>query len=308
MIAELSEVVARVEAVVVTPGEELDVPVLARRLATSEYHLRRMFSALAGMPLSDYVRRRRMTLAAADLIAGDEVLAVAVRHGYGSSEAFGRAFRAVHGSRPADVRRDGGPLRSQPVLRFHLTVEGSTPMDVHVVEQPAFRLLGPSARVPLVHRGINPHIAAFLRGLPPGTTDALAATAEARAEGESEQVGPAGVVAVSDGVDPDGREGTELTYQQAIAVALGTPAEVPGLPAGVALDVIDVPAGSWAVFRSSGPFPDALQDLWARTATEWFPSQPYRARPGPSLLTVELDGTEEAPTGDCRLWLPVERT
>lgn len=305
MIAELTEVVDLVEAVVATPGEELDVPGLARRLGTSEYHLRRLFSALARMPLSEYVRRRRMTLAAADLLAGEEVLTVAVRHGYGSSEAFGRAFRAVHGTRPADVRRDGGPLRSQPLLRFHLTVEGSTPMDVHVIDQPAFRLVGPSTRVPLIHHGINPHIAAFLRGLPPGTLDALAAAATEQA---TAQVGPAGVVAVSDGVDPDGTEGSELTYQHGIAVPLGTTPEVPGIPADVELDVIDVPAGSWAVFSASGPFPDTLQDVWARTATEWFPSQPYRQRPGPSLLTVVLGGTSDAPTGDARLWLPVERT
>ena len=91
--------------------EEFDVSGLASSLGTTEYHLRRMFSALAGMPLSEYVRRRRMTVAAADVVRGeDDLLSIAVRHGYGSTEAFGRAFRAVHGARPGDVRRDGGPF------------------------------------------------------------------------------------------------------------------------------------------------------------------------------------------------------
>ncbi|MFV2105996.1 helix-turn-helix transcriptional regulator [Micromonospora sp. LOL_015] len=91
--------------------EELDMDALARTLGTTQYHLRRMFSSLAGMPLSEYVRRRRMTVAAAELVRGDDdLLSIAVRHGYGSTEAFGRAFRAVHGVGPSDVRRDGGPF------------------------------------------------------------------------------------------------------------------------------------------------------------------------------------------------------
>jgi AraC family transcriptional regulator len=69
-----------------------------------------MFSSLAGMPLSEYIRRRRMTLAAGDVIAGDDLLAIAVRYGYGSAEAFGRAFRSVHGIAPADARSHGGPF------------------------------------------------------------------------------------------------------------------------------------------------------------------------------------------------------
>ncbi|WP_442922498.1 helix-turn-helix transcriptional regulator [Microbacterium sp. Root53] len=98
--------------------QDMDLELFAARLGTTEYHLRRMFSSLAGMPLSEYVRRRRMTMAAADVIAGRDLLGIAVRYGYGSTEAFGRAFRAVHGVAPADVRRAGGPLRTQPGVPF----------------------------------------------------------------------------------------------------------------------------------------------------------------------------------------------
>ena len=101
--------------------DEIDVGGLAMSLGTTEYHLRRMFSSLAGMPLSEYVRRRRMAVAAADVLGDGELLGIAVKYGYGSTEAFGRAFRSVHGVGPGDVRRDGGPLRTQPQLRFRLT-------------------------------------------------------------------------------------------------------------------------------------------------------------------------------------------
>ena len=91
MIAALNRLVAMVED---DPGADVDLTRLAAEHGTTEYHLRRMFSSLAQMPLSEYVRRRRMTLAAAAVVTGEPVLDVAVRHGYGSAEAFGRAFRA----------------------------------------------------------------------------------------------------------------------------------------------------------------------------------------------------------------------
>ncbi len=143
MIAVLNLTVDAVEAQLADdPSLAVDVAALAARGGTSEHHLRRMFASLAGMPLSDYVRRRRMALAAADLVGtDDDLLTIAVRHGYGSTEAFGRAFRAVHGAGPGDVRRHGGPTRTQPRLRFHLSVEGSVPMDTRIVTLPALHLV-----------------------------------------------------------------------------------------------------------------------------------------------------------------------
>ncbi|WP_169582588.1 AraC family transcriptional regulator [Microbacterium thalassium] len=287
MIADLNRLVEYVDARLT---DDIDIAVLARDLATTEYHLRRMFSSLAGMPLSDYIRRRRMTVAATDLVGDGELLDIAVRYGYGSTEAFGRAFRAVHGVAPGDVRRDGGPLRAQPQLRFRLTVEGSTPMETHIVERPAFRLVGHAARVPLVHEGVNPHIQAHIAALP------LEEHARLKALSSAE---PGGLLQVSADVDPDYTEGSELTYLHGVAVAesAATPPD---------LDVIEVPAGAWAAFRVSGDYPAALQQAWAATATDWFPSNPWRLRPGPSMVAV-VDRSPDFATATCELWLPVER-
>lgn len=288
MIAVLNQVVEYVESHL---DEELDVSGLASRFATTEYHVRRMFSSLAGMPLSEYVRRRRMTVAAADVLAGGDLLDLAVRYGYGSTEAFGRAFRSVHGTRPSDVRRHGGPLRSQPQLRFRLTVEGNTTMDTRITERPAFRLVGRSARVPLVHTGVNSHIQSFITSLP------HTEHARLKALGDTD---PAGLLQVSADVDVDYTEGTELTYLHGVAVADGSP--VPD-----DLDVIAVDAGTWAVFRSSGTYPEELQSTWAATATDWFPSNPWRLRSGPSIVAV-IDRAADFSTATTELWLPVERT
>lgn len=287
MIAALNRLVETIEDDLT---DEIDIARLAAGLGTTEYHLRRMFSSLAGMPLSEYVRRRRMTLAAAEILGDGDLLGIAVRYGYGSTEALSRAFRSVHGVSPGDVRRNGGPLRTQPQLRFRLTVEGNTTMDVRIADRPAFRLIGHSARVPLVHHGANPHILAFVATLPEGEHVRLKRLSSTE---------PSGLLQVSADVDPDYTEGSELTYLHGVAVEVD--ALVPQ-----DLDSIDVPAGAWAAFRTSGPYPEALQSTWAATATDWFPSNPWRLRPGPSIVAV-LDRASDFSTATCELWLPVER-
>ena len=163
-------------------------------------------------------------------------------------------------------------------------------MDTRIADRPAFRLVGHSARVPLIHEGINPHIQAHIAGLPIEEHDRLKRLSSSE---------PAGLLQVSADVDPDYTEGSEMTYLHGVAVGFG-------MPVPVDLDVIAVPAGTWAVFRTSGPYPAALQSTWAATATDWFPSTPWRLRPGPSMVAIR-DRAADFSTATCELWLPVER-
>jgi AraC family transcriptional regulator len=163
-------------------------------------------------------------------------------------------------------------------------------MDTRIADRPAFRLIGHAVRVPLIHEGPNPHIQAYIASLPATEHERLKDLSDAE---------PHGLLQVSADVDPDYIEGSELTYLHGVAVSGGTP-----LPEG--LDVIDVESGEWAVFRTSGPYPAALQETWAATATDWFPSNPWRLRPGPSIVAV-LERSPDFATATCELWMPVER-
>ena len=162
-------------------------------------------------------------------------------------------------------------------------------MDTRIAHQPAFRLVGHSARVPLIHEGINPHIQAHIASLAPAEHARLKVLSNTE---------PAGLLQVSADVDPDYTEGSELTYLHGVAVTFDTTVSD--------LDTIQVEEGTWAVFRTSGRHPDALQATWAATATEWFPSNPWRLRPGPSIVAV-LDRAEDFSTAITELWLPIER-
>jgi AraC family transcriptional regulator len=270
----------------------LDQPIetaeLARIAFTSEYHFRRMFSALAGVPLSEYIRRRRLTVAGAEVLAGKETLLdIAVRYGYGSGEAFARAFRALHGVGPGEARRRGAVLYSQPRLSFRLVVEGSSGMRYRIVEKEEFRLVGRKARVPLVHEGMNPAIAEFVRGVGQEALDRLEELSDRE---------PRGVVHAAHHLDESRAEGTELDYYCGVAT---------GAPAPGDMEVLTVPAGTWAVFESSGAFPQAVQYLWRDVFTQWFPSNPYRSRPGPEISRIRV--SEDGKEADSELWIPVER-
>ena len=275
-----------IEAIDESLDAEIDVAGLARIALTSEYHFRRMFSTLAGMPLSEYIRRRRLTVAAAAVREGRESLSdIAVRFGYGSADAFSRAFTAVHGIGPEQARRPGAVLRSQPRLSFHLTIEGSTDMEYRIVTTEEFRIVGRSTRVPIVFSGPNPDIESFARSIGADERERLAARSDLE---------PAGVLSVCDEFDEERVEGSMLRY----TIGIATSAEPePGD------DVVPVEAGAWLVIEGEGPAPEAIQQLWARAYAEWLPANPYRLRPGPELLAVE-------PLDDGRargaLWLPVE--
>ncbi|GAA2261950.1 AraC family transcriptional regulator [Streptomyces indiaensis] len=295
MLDRLNQAMDRIERDL---GHTVDVADLARTACTSEYHLRRMFSALAGMPLSEYIRRRRLTVAGAEVLSGDAtLLEIAVRYGYGSGEAFARAFRAMHGVGPGEARRTGAALVSQPRLAFRLTVEGSSSMHYRVLDRPAFTVTGFKTRIPLIHSGPNQGIIDFVRGLDKAAVDRL--------EKLSDQE-PQGLVAVCDDIDPSRVEGTELDYYHAVITSAPTATPPPApAPAPEGTTVLPVPPGTWAVFTTSGPAPQAIQRLWRVVYTEWFPSNPYRTRPGPEILRTRLSpsGTE----ADAELWLPVER-
>jgi AraC family transcriptional regulator len=280
VLERLNEAMGRIEQDL---GGEVDVKLLARIAGTSEYHLRRLFSALAGIPLSEYIRRRKLTMAASEVLSGqDSLLDIAVRWGYGSNEAFARAFRAMHGVGPQEARQQKKPLQSQQILTFRLTVEGSTSMEYRIVEKDAFQVVGRGTRVPLVHVGMNPAIVEFVKGIGMPTLERM----KALSDGE-----PNGLLAITsnqEGVE----EGDHLDYFQGVVTSKPAPED---------METMTVPKNTWAVFRSEGPYPETIQYMWRDIYTQWFPSNSYQSVEGPSLLQTQIDGD----TAKAELWIPV---
>lgn len=103
---------------------------------------------LTGVTVAEYMRRRRLTLAAQELISsGIRVIEAAHKYGYDSPESFSKAFRKIHGISPTAARELGAKLKMFPRLSFHLSLKGDKDMDYRIVEKPAFKIIGKAIRV-----------------------------------------------------------------------------------------------------------------------------------------------------------------
>lgn len=125
--------------------KELNLEEVAKLACCSTYHFQRMFAYMAGVPLSEYIRRRRMSLAAVDLQAGDnKVIDVALKYGYDSPTAFNRAFQGIHGISPSKAKEEGITLIAYPPIHFQITIKGVSAMNFRIEKKEAFRILGVS--------------------------------------------------------------------------------------------------------------------------------------------------------------------
>lgn len=113
--------------------EEIDYSVAAQAACCSEFHFSRMFSSIAGVSLSEYIRRRRITKAAFDIQKSDQkIIDIAMKYGYDSPDAFARAFRKLHGVAPLFARESGVQLKSFPRISFQITIKGDVEMEYRI--------------------------------------------------------------------------------------------------------------------------------------------------------------------------------
>lgn len=98
---------------------------LAKMLCCSTYQFQRMFAFINDVPLSEYIRRRKLSLAVADIQNGERVIDVALKYGYSSPTAFSRAFQGLHGITPSEARKKGTLLKTYPPISFKLTITGT---------------------------------------------------------------------------------------------------------------------------------------------------------------------------------------
>ena len=106
-------------------AESIDIEEIAGKAAISSFYYQRIFGALCGMTVGEYIRARRMTLAAQELAGSDvKVIDMAVKYGYDSPDSFTKAFQRFHGITPSQARESGAPLRSFAPMHIKITLEG----------------------------------------------------------------------------------------------------------------------------------------------------------------------------------------
>jgi AraC family transcriptional regulator len=267
---------------------QIDISKAAKIALCSEYHFQRMFSFLAGISLAEYIRRRRLSQAAFEIVSSSrKVIDLAIQYGYSSPDSFSRAFQSMHGASPSQVRRSRQLLKAYPKMTFQIKISGGTDMNYRIVEKEAFRIVGVMKRVPIVFNGINPEIAEMWKSLGAEKIFQLRSLSN---------VEPSGVIQASTNFS-EGRMEEKGGLDHYIGAATNR-----DCPQGFV--ELKVPALTWAVFEAVGPFPETLQNVWGRIYSEWFPMGGWEQAVGPEILWIE-DYRIASPECRSEIWVPV---
>ncbi|WP_185929552.1 AraC family transcriptional regulator [Paenibacillus popilliae] len=280
----LNRMMSALELIEAKMEEPLDMGELAKAAYSSPHHFQRMFYMLTGMTVAEYVRKRRLTLAAQELAtSGSKVIDVAMKYCYDSPESFSKAFRKLHGISPSEARNPGAQLKAFPRLSFHLSLKGDKEVDYKIVQKEAFTVVGKSIQTTTKEGENSIEIPKFWKD-----SHANGTVAKIASLGKNQDT-----LGICYGTQPGGE-----VFNYAIAV------ETDRTESEGEFEFIQVPAATWAVFTSIGPMPGAIQEVWNRIYQEWFPATDYEQ--------AEMPDFELYPPGDpwledyrSEVWIPV---
>lgn len=261
-------------------SDTIEYDELARIACCSTYHFQRMFAYMADVPLSEYVRRRRMSRAAVDLQSGSEKkIDIAIKYGYDSPTAFNRAFQSVHGIAPSLIKTEGVSIRAFPPISFTITIKGAEEMEYRIEKKDGFRIVGISA--PL-HKEIEKNFEIVPQMWQKASTDGTIPKLAQMMN--SEPMGLLGLSACN----------TEDNWKYFIAVSSS-------LPIDDTIEEYTVPATTWAIFSGSGTTL-SIQELEKRIVTEWLPTSGYEYGNAPD---IEVYLNPDPQNAQYEVWIPV---
>ena len=256
-------------------AEELDITQIAEKAHVSCFYFQKIFHVLCGFTVGEYIRNRRLTLAAQELCSSKiKVIDAALKYGYDSPDSFARAFLKFHGISPSAAKEPGVRLNSFAPLKIKLTLEGGTMLEYKIVEKAQFTVMGRARRFNM--ETSYEEIPKFWQ--------------EHFADGGQKIV--CGMYGICIDVDNDSKEFDYLIADNYL----------PGNEVPPGYETRVVPAGTWAVFPCPGPLPKALQEVNTRIWNEWMPScQSYRIAGNYNIemYSPEPDYSE--------IWIPVEK-
>lgn len=264
--------------------QKIDIEKIAQIAYTSKFHYQRMFNLLTGYTVLEYIRKRRLTLAAQELSTNDiKVIDIALKYGYETPESFSRAFTKLHGISPSKVKQNDVNLIAFPKLSFQIYLKGEKAMDYRIVEKESFKVIGLKREI-TTENGENFNI------IPRFWT-------EVRDNGELDRLDSYSNQDVCYGICMDFKL-EEEKFNYYIAVDKQDKA----IPEG--FEEREIPQSTWAVFKCVGALPESIQETSKRIYQEWFPASIYEHDNKPEI-EVYLPGDLDSPKYTAEIWVPI---
>ena len=269
--------------------EEISLEEVAQEAYCSNYYFQKVFGILCGMTVGEYIRNRRLTLAGSELSATDcKVIDVALKYGYETPESFSRAFTKFHGITPSEAKKNGSKLKSFSRLFVKAILTGGTIMDYKIIEKQSFTVLEKVERFTVENGANYREIPKFWdRANEDGTVETLLKYATD--------------TTFVFGICYGSTTKEEPTFEYSIAVECGADTPVP-----VGFRKTTLPARTWATFGEKGKMPDAIQNMWKKIVTEFFPTSEYTST---REFDIEAypDGDTNSPDYYSEIWVPIKK-
>ena len=277
---------------------EIDPDALAKLACCSSHNFYRVFSFITDVSLAEYIRRRKLTLAALELQNSDiKVVDLAVKYGYDSPVSFSRAFQHLHGLTPSEARTGGATLKAYPKMTFQISIKGANEMNYRIETKEAFQMFG----IEEIHKDEALAKHTDLDGIQMVDMDI---------EDDAYEKLKAAAGDLPAFVNKDmnkihalfGHRQTEEGTFPTMTCAFRSPTSN---TAGYT--IADIPAHSWAIFPSEKHEDKDLDEvtarLYKRIHSEWMPTANYEFV---SDLELEVFGGEGA-DNFVEVWLPVKK-
>jgi len=265
--------------------EDISVEDIAKQVHISPYYFQKGFSMLCGYTITEYIRNRRLALAAGELAEGEiKVIDAAMKYGYDSPDSFAKAFFRFHGVTPSMVQKNHMMMKTFTPLKIKLSLEGGYIMDYRLTKKESFTVMG-AART-FSYEEAKAAIPEYWK--------------EHYAKGNGKYV--CGMF----GVNIDASMGqSEFEY---IIADLYNP--ILDVPKGFVTKMI--PAFTWAVFPCRGPMPASMQDVNIKIFSEWLPAlKEYEFAAGYCIEMYDDVSKYPKGTGDenyySEIWIPVKK-
>lgn len=257
----------------------------AKIACCSSYYFQRMFTYVAGISLSEYIRRRRMTQAAFDIQTQSiKILDVALKYGYTSPTAFNRAFQKVHGIAPTAAKAKGSLLNAYPPIQFSVSTTGGHVMTYRVEEKEAMRIVG--IRLPLTMDMTDNQ-----RNVPPFWERTLRSNSFTQiCELSTDQ--PLKILGV-----------TVLEHDNCPYYYIASQTDAP-VPDGMFECLI--PKATWVIFKNHGFYKESVQEIFRRFLTEWLPFSGFTYAELPDIEVYPITN-EVHPSGHSEVWIAIRK-